>query len=733
MSYCINPRCQKRQNPHNKEKCQFCGSRLLINGRYRLIKPLRELSVHTTEIFEVDDRGTTKVLKVLSSDRSKLIELLQQEAQVLKKLSNLNVPKVYEYFTFESNNEPKKLHCLVMEKIEGQNLKQWLDENQPISELTAINWLKQLTSILHEVHQAKLLHRDIKPSNIMLRPDGQLVLIDFGTVREITHTYVNKLAWNDITQVYSPGYTPLEQIEGQAVKESDFFALGRTFVHLLTGIYPAELPKNLQTNQLVWRERTPQISDWLAHLIDKLIAPLPQHRPQNAQSIIECLNQGSNHDETRLPLTETQIVTTIERITRTQQRQTHRQVFWHTGLMVLLTSLVVTSLVVGIRQLGGLETWELAAFDGLQRWRSVEGQDPRLLVVTITEADIQAQVQRQGSLSDRTLEQLLTKLQQFRPRAIGLDIYRDLPVSAAYPNLTKYLQNSDRFIGLCKISDPSTNNPGIGPPPELAPELVGFSDIIPDEDNIIRRQLLHLTPPANSPCTSEYAFSLQLALLYLATEGFEPKVTSQGDLQFGDVVFKRLTANNRGAYRNADLEGYQVLLNLRPYRAVTDIAYQISLNDILNNRLTPATLNQLQDRIVLVGVTAPTSVNDYWFTAYSSSQERFEKQLPGVFLQAQMVSHILSTVIDRRPLLLVWNLWIEILWVAGWSSVGGLLAWYFKQTLYLGLATSGTLVILQGLCFGLLLRGSWVPLVPPALSLVATSISVIVYQNYKFR
>ncbi len=734
MSHCINPKCQIRQNPDNLEKCSFCGTSLLINGRYLLVKPLRELSgVHTTEIFEVDDRSTLKVLKVLNSDRSKLIELLQQEAKVLQKLQNLGVPKVYEYFTFLPNNESKKLHCLVMDKIEGQNLKQWLEENEPISEARAINWLKQLTSILSEVHQAQLLHRDIKPSNIMLRPDGQLVLIDFGTVREITHTYVHKLGQSDITQVYSPGYTPLEQIEGQAVKESDFFALGRTFIHLLTGIYPAELPKNPQTNQLVWRNQAPQISEWLVYLIDELLAPLPQNRPQNAQSILECLVKGNIYDETRLPLATKQITTTLNQTTRTLQRQSSIRNIWRTGFQLLLTSIVASSVVVGVRQQGALETWELAASDRLQRLRPIEGADPRLLVVTITEADIQAQSPRQGSLSDRTLEQLLMVLEQYQPRAIGLDIYRDVPVGAAYPNLTKYLQKSDNFIGLCKISDPGTNNPGIAPPPELSPEFIGFSDIMSDEDTTVRRQLLHLTPPSTSPCTTEYAFSLQLALYYLATEGIAPKVTPQGNLQFGEVVFNRLNANNSGAYKNADLRGYQVLLNYRPYRAVTDIAFQVSLDDILKNRLTPVTKKQLQDRIVLIGVTAPTSVNDYWFTPYSSNQRRFEKQSPGVFIQAQMVSHILSAVLDRRPVLSAWNLWLENLWVAFWSIVGGLLAWYSKRILYLGLAASVTLFILGSMCFGLLLQGSLVPLVPPALSLLFTSIIIVIYRNYQSR
>ncbi len=731
MSYCINPRCQKRQNPANLQKCQFCGSSLLINGRYRLVKPLRELSgLHTTEIFVVDDRGVAKVIKVLNSDRSKLIELLQQEAQVLQKLQNLSVPRVYEYFTFLPSNETKKLHCLVMEKIEGQNLKDWIEANQPISEPKAIDWLTQLVSILSEVHKAKLLHRDIKPSNIMLRPDGLLVLIDFGTVRELTHTYVNKLAQSDITQVYSPGYTPLEQIEGQAVRESDFFALGRTFVHLLTGIYPAELPKNPQNNKLIWRDRAPQVSDWLAYLIDELIAPLPQNRPQNSQNILECLNKGNARDETRLPLTAEQITTTVNQTTRTQVHRPSTGQFWRT-VQVFLAGLAVTSLVVGVRQLGILEKWELVAVDGLQGWRPIEAPDPRLLVVTITESDIQAQPQRQGSLSDRTLEQLLTKLEQYQPRAIGLDIYRDIPVSATYPNLAKYLQKSDRFIGLCKISDSDTNNPGIAPPPELSPEFIGFSDIMPDDDTVVRRQLLHLSPPPSSPCTAEYAFSLQLAMYYLASEGIAPKITDRGDLQFDDVIFKRLTANNSGVYKNADLRGYQVVLNYRPYREVTDIAIQVGLNDILNNRLTPAVKKQLQDRIVIIGVTAPTSVNDYWFTPYSSNQQRFEKQLPGVFLQAQMVSHILSAVLDRRPILGMWSLWIEITWIGGWAFLGGLLAGYFRQIIYLGIAILIALLSLYILCFSLLLHGKLVPLVPPALALIFTSTSIVIYRNYK--
>ncbi len=121
----------------------------------------------------------------------------------------------------------------------------------------------------------------------MVRPDGKLVLIDFGTARQMTMTYVEKLQGGDITRIYSPGYTAPEQIKGEAGYQSDYFALGRTFVNLLTGIHPNELPKNPQTDRLVWRDKAPQISPDLANLIDDLITSSPQERPLQPQIILQ--------------------------------------------------------------------------------------------------------------------------------------------------------------------------------------------------------------------------------------------------------------------------------------------------------------------------------------------------------------------------------------------------------------------------------------------------------------
>lgn len=272
----------------------------LLQDRYRVHQLLGKGGFGQT--FEVDDCGTPKVLKVLKLDRfqspgakQKAVSLFQREAVVLSRLHHPGIPRVEAdgYFTLD-NSTGELLHCLVMEKIEGVNLKQWQAKqgHQPISQELAIAWLKQLAEILDQVHQQEMVHRDIKPSNIMIRPNGQLVLIDFGAVREITETYLQKQKQNATgTVIISAGYTPPEQAEGHAVAQSDFFALGRTFVYLLTSKHPNDFDKDLRTGKLLWRDGAPQISRELADLIDYLMATFPGKRPQTPQMILRCLEE----------------------------------------------------------------------------------------------------------------------------------------------------------------------------------------------------------------------------------------------------------------------------------------------------------------------------------------------------------------------------------------------------------------------------------------------------------
>jgi len=393
-------------------------------------------------------------------------------------------------------------------------------------------------------------------------------------------------------------------------------------------------------------------------------------------------------------------------------------------LTVSLLSLAVTSLLMGIRYLGIFQSLELQAFDHLMSKRPIEFPDSRLLIVKITEQDVLAQPQQErrgSSLSDKTLAQLLTILESHQPRVIGLDLYRDFPVGAEHPDLKQRLQESLYLVGVCKVSNPQTQDPGVKPPPEMSIENLSFSDIVLDQDNVIRRHLLALTPEPASVCQASYSLSSELAFRYLEAEGISPTFTEDHHLQLGDTIFKRLEPHT-GGYQNIDAGAHQVLLNYRSHQnhSLQDFVPNITVGAILEGKLNP---DLVKDRIVLIGVTA-RSFNDY----QSASSSQGQKQIPGVVIQAHMVSQILSAVLDERPLLEAWPLWSEVLWVWCWSLTGGLIVWHFRLWFRFALVT-GALGLLYSLSLVLLIQGSWVPLVPSAIALVSTGGMVIAYTS----
>lgn len=291
MSLCINPVCPQPNHPDNDENrfCQSCGSQLELIGRYRVLRLLSD-KTGFSKVYEAYEQDRPKILKVLKeqlANDSKAISLFQQEVNVLEQLNHPGIPIAEGYFPYQTRNNIT-LHCMVMEKIDGPNLEQWLkqQQNRPISEGQAIVWLKQLLEILTLVHSQNYLHRDIKPSNIMIRPDGQLVLIDFGTAREITRTYL--VNGGGMTAISSSGYSPPEQMQGQAIPQSDFFALGRTFVFLLTGYQPGQL-YDPHLDILQWRHHADHVSQLLLDLIDWLMSTEVNKRPRNTEEIYKKL------------------------------------------------------------------------------------------------------------------------------------------------------------------------------------------------------------------------------------------------------------------------------------------------------------------------------------------------------------------------------------------------------------------------------------------------------------
>ncbi|HEY9806817.1 MAG TPA: CHASE2 domain-containing protein, partial [Candidatus Obscuribacterales bacterium] len=346
------------------------------------------------------------------------------------------------------------------------------------------------------------------------------------------------------------------------------------------------------------------------------------------------------------------------------------------GLIVaqptLVASLAMTGLVLGVRQIGGWQPLELAAYDRLIQLQPTVEPDPRLLVVAITESDIQAQ--NRWPISDQAIAQTLAELQRHQPAAIGLDILREIPQPPGRSALLQQLQASNVIVisTLGDTADNKTKAP-IGVPIER----VGFNDIVFDQDNVIRRNFLF----GEVDNTGVSSLALRLATQYLSARGMSPQQPwkSYQAVRWGQAVFTPLQPNS-GGYINADSGGYQILLS---YHSNQRIARQVTLTQVLKGQVDPA---WIKNKIILIGTTAP-SIKDLFPTPYSAI-ERGNPEMPGVLIHAQMVSQFLSAALGQRSLFWFWPEWGEVLWIWGWSALGSWLAWRLRHPLYLGVAST---------------------------------------------
>jgi CHASE2 domain-containing sensor protein len=405
-------------------------------------------------------------------------------------------------------------------------------------------------------------------------------------------------------------------------------------------------------------------------------------------------------------------------------------------LLAIATSIGTTLLIMGVRHLGLLQVWELTAFDTLMRSRPLEEKpDPRLLIVKVTEKDVQAQKQAGedlggGSLSDRSLAKIIAKLQSYQPSAIGIDIYRDAPVST---DLAAKLQDSAiPIFTICKVREEGKTR-GVAPPPNITFDLmsVGFSDVPKDIDGAIRRhQLFFNTSSISDPrCQAQYGLSTLLALHYLNTKGVNftpiPALNDWQGVKLGSLSFSLLPDRSEahvGAYQKITTAG-QIVLNYRAMKDPNDIAPPEKMATLLAGEI-PA--DKIKGRIVLIGTTAQ-SYNDYHPTPYRTA-DSYVLEIPGIVLQAQMVSQLISAVEDKRPLIQIGTGWMDALWIWSWAVGGGLLVvWLHRRPAYLGLATGLGIGILSGGSLMLLVNGYWVALIPAAIAIVITeSITLLV-------
>jgi len=388
---------------------------------------------------------------------------------------------------------------------------------------------------------------------------------------------------------------------------------------------------------------------------------------------------------------------------------------------VLVAVPTVTGVVLLLRLTGLLQLLELATLDQLFLLRPHEPVDERIVIVTIDEPDIQKL--RQYPISDAVMARLLNTLKQHHPSAIGLDLYRDLPMPPGTAALEQVFRTTPNLIGVQKVSN-SQDSKSVAAPPILKQlDQAGSNDFLLDPDGKVRRIFLSVDEQSGEPV---FSFGFKLAYQYLAQRDVPSNLTPEGYIFAGNAIFKPFEPNN-GGYVRADTSGYQVLIN---YRGGIDRFPTISVMDVLENRIQP---EQIRDRIVLIGNIAE-SHKDLFYTPVGSHLLRPPVRTPGVAIHANLVSQILSAATDNRKLIQTLPEWAEWCWIVGWITTAGVISWQQRQSaggvglLFLKrirLTVAGAILIAS--VYLAFLAGWWIPLVPALLGFAGAAVSIVGY------
>jgi len=264
-----------------------------LGGRYRIVRRLSAGGFGETYVAEDTQRpGNPQcVVKQLRpiSDNPKIWKLARRlflkEAEMLEKLGKHDrIPQLLAYF------EEGKEFYLVEEFVAGIPLSFELTAIGKMSEFQIVALLRDILPILSFIHSQGVVHRDIKPDNIIRRQaDGQLVLIDFGAVKEMRTQLSERDEQTQLTiAIGTKGYTPKEQAAGSPRLNSDLYALGTIAIQALTQLHPTKLAEDPQTGEVLWQDKA-KIGSQLAAIISKMVRSNFRDRYQSADAVLEDL------------------------------------------------------------------------------------------------------------------------------------------------------------------------------------------------------------------------------------------------------------------------------------------------------------------------------------------------------------------------------------------------------------------------------------------------------------
>ena len=261
----------------------------LLDGKYRILSKVGQGGMSVVYMAINEKANKTWAVKEVRKDGSLNFEAVRQgliaETDILKKLSHPHLPSIVDVIDQDES------FIIIMDYVEGNSLSAALREYGALPQDKVIEWAKQLCDVLAYLHSRKppIIYRDMKPGNIMLKPDGNVMLIDFGTAREFKE---KNLA--DTTCLGTIGYAAPEQFGGmgQTDARTDVYNLGATIYHLVTGRNPSEPPYEIRPIQ----EANPALSSGLQEIISKAVRPNPGDRFQSAEEMLYALEHFEEMD-----------------------------------------------------------------------------------------------------------------------------------------------------------------------------------------------------------------------------------------------------------------------------------------------------------------------------------------------------------------------------------------------------------------------------------------------------
>ena len=315
MSQCLNPDCLQQNSPKTIF-CQRCGSKLVLQERYRGVRVIGEGGFGRTFLAVDGQRlDTPCVIKQFLPQQSgsaaleKATELFKQEAVRLRDLGkHSHIPDLLAFFPQEG-----RLY-LIQEFIEGKNLLDELQQKGKFSESEVKQILVELLPILQFVHDNKVIHRDIKPENIIRSSQtGALFLIDFGVSKEVGGSVLTRVG----TITGTPGYAPPEQLRGMVYHNSDIYSLAVTCIRLLTGCLQnndgSDALFDSMRMQWIWKQKI-YVSQELEFVLDKMLQDLPIDRFQSVNEVLLALQPQKFPTQSKLSVSAIPVQTVTPKI-----------------------------------------------------------------------------------------------------------------------------------------------------------------------------------------------------------------------------------------------------------------------------------------------------------------------------------------------------------------------------------------------------------------------------------